>query len=142
MLKLTNLASAVFGADEKLVLHAGDCLELLASIPDGAIQLIVTSPPYNLGKVYEKKLKLDTYLSQQEKIVRECVRILSPSGSLCWQVGNFVDKGEIVPLDIVLFPIFSGLGLKLSRPLRQGRGPDHHSRSPRRRARSGSLGLA
>ena len=46
-------------------------------------------------------------------MIKECVRVLSPAGSICWQVGNFVDKGEIIPLDIALFPIFSELGLKL-----------------------------
>ena len=113
MLKLANLASTEFGVDERLVLYTGDCLDLLASIPDGAIQLIVTSPPYNLGKEYEKRLKLAKYLDEQTKVIRECFRVLSPNGSICWQVGNFVNKGEIVPLDTVLYPIFSELGLKL-----------------------------
>jgi adenine-specific DNA-methyltransferase len=113
MLKLADVASDAFGIDEKLVLYSGDCLDLLASIPDGEIQLIVTSPPYNLGKEYEKRLKLEKYLEEQAKVIRECVRVLSPSGSICWQVGNFVNKGEIVPLDIALYSIFSELGLKL-----------------------------
>ena len=113
MLKLANLASTKFQVEEKLVLHTGDCLGLLASIPDGAIQLIVTSPPYNIGKAYEKRQKLNAYVEEQAKVIRECERVLSPSGSICWQVGNFVDKGEIVPLDIALYSIFSGLGLRL-----------------------------
>lgn len=113
MLKLANVAATTFGIDEKLVLYKGDCLGLLASIPDGAIQLIVTSPPYNIGKEYEKRKKLEFYLADQKEVIRECVRVLSPQGSICWQVGNFVDKGEIIPLDIALYPIFSELGLKL-----------------------------
>ena len=113
MLKLADIASDRFGVDENLVMHAGDCLDLLAAIPDGSIQLIVTSPPYNLGKEYEKRLKRDAYVKQQEAVIRECVRVLASTGSLCWQVGNFVDKGEIVPLDTMLYPLFAGLGLKL-----------------------------
>jgi adenine-specific DNA-methyltransferase len=105
--------SSSFNLDEELVLFGGDCRGLLASIPDEAIQLVVTSPPYNLGKEYEKRLKLEEYLAQQEEVISECVRVLSPQGSICWQVGNFVQKGEILPLDSLLYPIFTRLGLKL-----------------------------
>jgi adenine-specific DNA-methyltransferase len=95
------------------VLFEGDCLELLASIPDNSVKLIVTSPPYNLGKEYEDRLTLATYVEQQKQVIRECVRTLHPNGSICWQVGNYVDNGEIVPLDIKLYPIFEELGLHL-----------------------------
>jgi len=77
------------------------------------MQLIVTSPPYNIGKEYEKKLKLQTYLEQQASVIKECIRTLSPYGSICWQVGNYVDNGSIIPLDTVLYPIFSDLGLEM-----------------------------
>lgn len=77
------------------------------------MQLIVTSPPYNIGKEYEKKLDLGNYLKQQKQIIEQCVRVLSPRGSICWQVGNYVDSGEIIPLDTILYPIFSGLGMKM-----------------------------
>lgn len=102
-----------FGASEHIVVFPGDCLDLLKTIPDGAIQLIVTSPPYNIGKEYEKKLKLETYLDQQATVIRECVRVLSPTGSICWQVGNYVDRGAIIPLDAALYPIFSELNLRM-----------------------------
>lgn len=102
-----------FGASEHIVVFPGDCLDLLKTIPDGTIQLTVTSPPYNIGKEYEKKLKLETYLTQQADVIRECVRVLSPTGSICWQVGNYVDRGAIIPLDTVLYPIFSELGLRM-----------------------------
>ena len=46
-------------------------------------------------------------------MIAECVRLLHPKGSLCWQVGNHVDNGEIVPLDTVLYPVFKAHGLKL-----------------------------
>ncbi len=88
-------------------------MQVLREIPDDSIQLIVTSPPYNLGKEYERKLKLDAYLEQQTQVIRESVRALSPRGSICWQVGNYVDNGAIIPLDTVLYPIFAGLGLQM-----------------------------
>lgn len=105
--------SRKFSLSEHIVIHHGNCLDLLKTIPDRSIQLIVTSPPYNIGKEYEKKLKLDTYLEQQEAVIKECVRTLSEQGSICWQVGNYVDNGSIIPLDTVLYPIFSNLGLKM-----------------------------
>jgi len=85
----------------------------LKTIPDNCLQLIVTSPPYNIGKEYEKRLNLELYVDQQADVIKECFRCLSPNGSICWQVGNYVEKGAIIPLDTVLYPIFNKLGLKM-----------------------------
>ena len=82
-------------------------------MPDEAAQLIVTSPPYNLGKKYEKRGDFEKYLAWQTEIIDQCVRVLSPRGSICWQTGNFVHDGAIVPLDIALFPAFAKHGLRL-----------------------------
>ncbi|MGQ9682879.1 MAG: DNA-methyltransferase [Anaerolineae bacterium] len=96
-----------------LVLYEGDCLRLLRRMPAGLVRLVVTSPPYNLGKPYEDRLALDKYVEQQRLVIEECVRALDPHGSICWQVGNYVDNGEVVPLDCILFPVFASLGLHL-----------------------------
>ena len=95
------------------MLHEGDCLDLLKDVPGGALRLIVTSPPYNLGKEYESVLHLESYLAQQARVISECVRALSTDGSICWQVGNYVSQGSITPLDTVLYPIFTSHGLQL-----------------------------
>jgi adenine-specific DNA-methyltransferase len=102
-----------FNKSADLVLFNGDVSDLLLKIPNDYCKLVVTSPPYNIGKEYETKVDLKDYLTIQEKIIKECVRVLHPNGSICWQVGNFVDNSSIIPLDIVLFPIFEKLGLKL-----------------------------
>ncbi|WP_337867262.1 site-specific DNA-methyltransferase [Meiothermus sp.] len=102
-----------FDSEAYVVIYPGDCAELLKEIPDASISLVITSPPYNIGKPYESRQALDAYLAWQESIVKESVRVLKPTGSLVWQVGNYVDNGEILPLDILLFPIFTNLGLKL-----------------------------
>ena len=102
-----------FSDKHAIVTHHGNCLDLLKQVPDEAFQLVVTSPPYNIGKAYERRLKLDDYVEQQAAVIKECVRALSPHGSICWQVGNYVDNGAIIPLDTVLYPIFSSLGLKM-----------------------------
>lgn len=90
-----------------------DNLEFMSEFSDGYFKLIVTSPPYNLGKSYERNLALDDYLSLQRRVIAECVRLLNDRGSVCWQVGNYVSNGEIIPLDVLLYPLFSELGLKL-----------------------------
>ena len=105
--------SSNFDPSADCVLYTGDCLALLKDVPDAFVQLVVTSPPYNLGKSYENRLDIADYLAQQQQVIEESVRILKPQGSICWQVGNYVDNGEIIPLDVILYPIFSRLGLQL-----------------------------
>jgi len=107
------IISPKFDLNADLVLFEGDTLQLLPTIPSDSIRLIVTSPPYNLGKSYETRVDLDIYLSEQEKVIEECVRVLADDGSICWQVGNYVKNGEIIPLDIMLYPLFASRGLRL-----------------------------
>ena len=102
-----------FAPNERVVVFPEDCRKLLRQIPSESIQLIATSPPYNLGKEYEKRLHLNEYTAQQSEVIRECVRVLSRNGSICWQVGNYVDAGAIIPLDSLLYPVFADLGLKM-----------------------------
>ncbi len=102
-----------FNPTVDFVNYIGDVSNLLKDIPDEFVQLVVTSPPYNIGKSYETRTNLSVYLEQQKHIINECIRILKPCGSICWQVGNYIENGEIIPLDIVLFNIFADNGLKL-----------------------------
>lgn len=111
--KNARLVQSGFRPDARSVLHQGDCLELLGSLPNGVARLIVTSPPYNIGKAYEHRLTFEEYVQGQARVIKECVRVLSDDGSICWQVGNFVDDNEVVPLDIALWPTFRDLGLKM-----------------------------
>lgn len=97
----------------EVVIAPGDCLKTLQNLPDEMAKLIITSPPYNIGKEYEKATNLDDYLNALSPIVDELVRILSSEGSLCWQVGNYVESGEVFPLDIYYYPFFKSRGLKL-----------------------------
>src|SRR5713101_4403812 len=83
-----------YSPDAQVTLFTGDRLDLLQQIPSASARLIVTSPPYNVGKEYEQREALDAYLKGQEQTLRECVRVLASNGSLCWQVGNYVSDGE------------------------------------------------
>lgn len=87
---------------------------LLGRLPkDPLFDLVVTSPPYNIGKPYERKKEIDEYIDFHAGIIRACVERLSETGSLCIQVGNYVRDGEILPLDYLFFPIIQSMGLKL-----------------------------
>jgi adenine-specific DNA-methyltransferase len=90
----------------------GDCIEFLEGLPDESIDLVVSSPPYNLGKEYEARKALDIYVDEQQKVLLHCSRVLKKTGSIFWQVGSFSDKGILIPLDIRFFPILEDLGLK------------------------------
>jgi adenine-specific DNA-methyltransferase len=109
---ILSIATA-FNPDAQIVLHEGDCRTLLTNVPDNSIKLLITSPPYNLGKSYEKKQAIEQYLAEQADLIKEFYRILHPQGSLCWQVGNYVDSGEVFPLDIYYYPLFKQAGLFL-----------------------------
>lgn len=105
--------SPVFHPDAHLVLYQGDTGDFIDSLPDEAVKLIVTSPPYNLGKEYEDRVSIERYLEEQAYTIERLGRILHPQGSICWQVGNFVERGEVFPLDIYYYPLFKRLGLQL-----------------------------
>ncbi len=87
---------------------------LLQELPNKPLfDLIVSSPPYNIGKEYETRQALDKYLEWQESIIDELVPRLKPGGSFCWQVGTYVDDNQIWPLDIEFAPVFKRHGLQL-----------------------------
>ncbi len=102
-----------FTENATIVLHEGDCLDGLRRVPDSSIKLIISSPPYNIGKEYEKTIELEHYVDNMRPVLEELVRVLSPEGSLCWEVGNYVEKGEVYPLDMFFYPIFKCLNLFL-----------------------------
>lgn len=113
-MKKFETISGQYSRKSRVVLYAGDRLDLLSRIPHGEARLVVTSPPYNIGKKYEKRLLFDQYLSAQTATLSECARILADDGSLCWQVGNHIAAdGEIFPLDIYIYKVCKELGLKL-----------------------------
>lgn len=97
----------------EIILYEGDANAFLAQLPDQSVKLIITSPPYNLGKQYEDRVSIEAYLHQQTQTIAELYRVLRDDGSLCWQVGNFVQHGEVYPLDIFYYDIFKKVGLFL-----------------------------
>ena len=99
----------------KTQLFYGDAEQFLDALPmEPIFDLVVTSPPYNIGKEYEKdQLSLEQYVAWQKRIIEKIYPRLKENGSICWQVGNYVENGSITPLDIELAPIFRELNLHL-----------------------------
>ena len=102
-----------FSAESEIVFSCGNALDILRSCPSGFAKLIITSPPYNVGKEYETQTKLENYLNELEPVLEQLIRVLASDGSLCWQVGNYVENKEVFPLDIYFYPLFKKFGLKL-----------------------------
>ena len=107
------LISDAYDAGVDVVLFQGDCRDLFQCVPSDSVDLVITSPPYNIGKSYEQRMSLAAYLKDQEPVISELYRVLSPTGSLCWQVGNYVENGEVFPLDIYFYEIFKRFDFKL-----------------------------
>lgn len=105
--------AAKFSPEAQIVLHQGDSLDFAQTLPNDSISLVITSPPYNLGKDYENRASMGVYLEQQSLLIAQLHRILRVDGSICWQVGNYVEDGEVYPLDILYYDIFKKLGFKL-----------------------------
>ncbi len=102
---------------------------LVSTKKEEVFDLVVTSPPYNIGKEYEEKVDNQEYLLDQEKTIIEIVSRIKSGGSLCWQVGNQVNKNSILPLDIVFHPIFDKLGLELKNRIIWKYGHGLHSKN-------------
>ena len=108
-----------FSLDSEVTLYCGDRLQLLAQIgrSGSRAKLIVTSPPYNIGKEYETPVSLTEYIAGQRETLAACMDILDSAGSICWQVGHYIEGSarnkEAFPLDLVLYPVFKSFGLKL-----------------------------
>jgi len=99
------------------IILSGDCKQTLKSVRSDSVNLVVSSPPYGLQKTYgdtpEKRQSLEDYLADMSPVLSEICRILKETGSLCWQVGNHVQDGEILPLDIPFHRLFKQLGFAL-----------------------------
>jgi len=104
---------ANFKQEANIVVQEGETLDECKILPSETFKLIISSPPYNIGKVYEKQVELEKYLDWQKNIISELVRLCSKDGSIVWQIGNYVEAGEVFPLDIYFYPIFKSLGMQL-----------------------------
>lgn len=98
---------------ENIKLIQGDCLDVMSKIPDGSIDLIVTSPPYNIGNMKSNMIKYGTYAGNNMKeneyqawqieFLNECYRVLKDSGSMFYNHKVRIKKGVALhPLEFIL----------------------------------------
>lgn len=88
-----------------MVLH-GDCFELLSKIAEGAADLILTSPPYFMGKNYDRSYKVEEFYAEHRRLAPHVSRIVRETGNVCWQVGYHVQSNSVMPLDFAVFEVF------------------------------------
>ena len=95
------------GVEPSWEILVGDCLERFVEIESGSVALVLTSPPYNIGKQYEKQLPLEDYLHWCKQWLAEIARVLTPTGA-AWINLGFVEvagRGNAVPLPYLLWPL-------------------------------------
>lgn len=83
-----------------------DCFDRLLLLDDESIDLTITSPPYCIGKAYDIHTTIEGFLEINEPIIRQVYNKTKIGGSICWQVGHHVNKGEIIPLDFIVYDCF------------------------------------
>ncbi len=103
--KSTRGAAQALNAGVDATLFSGDCLDLISSLPDASVDMVVTSPPYCIGMEYESSRTVDDFLSTHERLFPEIIRITKPGGSICWQVGHHISKQTTYPLDFAVFSL-------------------------------------
>lgn len=126
---MTISKSLSFSKNSQICVINSDIISATENFPDNYFSLIVTSPPYNLGKEYEKKTSFKKYLKIQERIVESILPKLASNGSVIYQIGNYFKDGELYPLDYYFYNIFKENGLILKNRIIWHFGSGIHSRS-------------
>jgi adenine-specific DNA-methyltransferase len=101
---LKTLGNPYFQIQNCLIYNL-DCLEAMLKLPNEFIHLTVTSPPYNIGKVYETKLPLETYLSWCETWISQVHRLTHPQGSFWLNLGylSVPHRAKAIPIPYLLW---------------------------------------
>ena len=83
--------------------------ENMKELPDSSVHLMITSPPYNVGKEYDKDLSLEEYLTLLRNVFKEVKRVLVTGGRVCINVANLGRK-PYLPLHSAIIQIMTELG--------------------------------
>lgn len=94
---------------------AGDVLKRIQDVEKGSCALVISSPPYNIGKPYEREDErtYSEYLIWQKQVLETMLPALTENASVCWQVGSYITNGEVFPLDVPFIEMFRSLGFRL-----------------------------
>ena len=83
--------------------------ENMSEIPDESVHLMITSPPYNVGKEYDEDLSLDEYLNLLTSVFGETYKKLVPGGRACINIAN-IGRKPYIPLHAMVIEIMLDLG--------------------------------
>lgn len=83
--------------------------ENMIELPDNSVHLVITSPPYNVGKEYDEDLSLEEYRSLLKRVWKEVMRVLVPGGRVCINVANLGRK-PYIPLHTFIIEGMLDLG--------------------------------
>ena len=86
--------------------------EQMHQLPDNCVALMVTSPPYNVGKEYDEDLDLDEYLGLLDRVFTETYRVIEPGGRVAVNVANLGRK-PYLPLNQIVAGLLSDIGFLL-----------------------------
>lgn len=84
----------------------------MSIVPDSSVHLIVTSPPYNVGKEYENDISLKSYKRLLSDVLKECNRVLIDGGRMCINVANLGRK-PYIPLHKIVMDIALKIGFQM-----------------------------
>lgn len=99
----------------QLRLYNQDCLQVFSTLDSESVDLIVTSPPYCMGKKYENVSDdVESFITMNRKAISKSQRVLRKGGSLCWQVGFHVKDSIVVPLDCLVYDIVEKINRSLA----------------------------
>ena len=91
-----------------------DCFKMFKEIGDKTVSLVLTSPPYCIGKEYENEHDdIHSFIRNNRHALKESIRILKPGGSLCWQIGYHVNNVHTIPLDIIIYNLMDSINKNL-----------------------------
>lgn len=90
---------------EKIAIYKEDCLEGMKLLPSGIVNLTITSPPYNIGKEYEKLMDVNEYIIWCETWIKQIYRLTDSYGTFWLNLGYFelANKGLAVPIAYLLW---------------------------------------
>lgn len=112
------MSNSISYKDNYVSIYNGDCLEFLKQQPDESVDLVITSPPYCMNRAYENPADdVNTFKEKHEHIFEELYRVVKTGGSICWQVGYHVSNSCVIPLDFIVYEIFSRLSRTKKYPL-------------------------
>lgn len=103
--KLISLLGEPSFRGDRYAIYNADCLELMRLLPNESVDLFFTSPPYNIGKEYEKVIPIQEYLDWSELWIDEIYRATKQQGAFIYNVGYFSipNKSRAIPISYLMW---------------------------------------